>query len=171
MALRLGDQLIGRKSASNVGNVLAGQSARHSLGVKNVVGPNAYQLRVLSNRASRVLLVERDHALAEMYKLGLVMRGLVVDVARDGEEGIDRVLQGVLPDIVVVDLGLPRVDRDIPRKDELEMLSTLRSIRLTKTMPVVALSNDLEGVDDALDRGATECIARWRVTPRDLAWK
>jgi DNA-binding response OmpR family regulator len=136
-----------------------------------VVGPNALRLRVLSRRASRVLLVERDHAIAEMYKLGFVMRGMTVDVARDGEEGIDRVLRGELPDIVVVDLGLPRVDRGVPRKDELDMLSTLRSIRLTETVPVVALSNDLQSVDDAMDRGATEWIAQWRVTPRDLARK
>jgi len=134
-----------------------------------VVGPQAS--RLMSRRTARVLLVERDHAIAEMYKLGFVMRGLTVDVARDGEEGIDRVLRGELPDIVVVDLGLPRIDRDVPRKDELDMLSTLRSIRLTQTVPVVALSNDIQSADDALDRGATECIAKWRATPRDLARK
>jgi len=31
------------------------------------------------------------------------------------------------------------------------------------------LSNNPEGFDDALQHGATECIAKWRITPRDLA--
>jgi len=38
-------------------------------------------------------------------------------------------------------------------------------------VPVVVLSNDPESFEDAIDRGATECIANWRTTPRDLATK
>jgi CheY-like chemotaxis protein len=107
--------------------------------------------------------------MAEMYKLSLLLRGLTVDVARDGEEGIQRLLHGALPDAVVVDLGLPRVDQETPRKDGLDMISTLRALRLTEAVPVVVLSNDPASFEDAMDRGATECIANWRTTPQDLA--
>ncbi|TMB43554.1 MAG: response regulator transcription factor [Chloroflexi bacterium] len=131
--------------------------------------PSTLKFRIISRRDSRVLLVERDHATAEMYKLGLLLQGFSVDVAADGEEGIQRVLGGELPDVIVLDLGLPRIDQWTPRKDELEMLATLRSLRLTQSIPVVALSNNPEGFDDALQHGATECIAKWRITPRDLA--
>lgn len=136
-----------------------------------MVRPYPFRLRVLSSRGARVLLVEKDHTFAEMYKLGLLMRGFSVDVAQDGEEGIERVLRGDLPDAIVVDLGLPRVERTAPRKDALDLLSTLRSIHLTRALPVVALSDDLQSFDDALDRGATECVPKWRITPRDLARK
>jgi CheY-like chemotaxis protein len=108
--------------------------------------------------------------MAEMYKLSLRLRGFAVDVARDGEEGIQRVLHGTLPDAVVLDLGLPRIHQ-VPRKDGLDMISTLRALRLTQAVPVVVLSNDPESFEDAIDRGATECIANWRTTPRDLATK
>jgi CheY-like chemotaxis protein len=127
--------------------------------------------RVHSRRDSSVLLVERDHASAEMYKLGFLLRGLSVDVAADGEEGIQWVLHGHLPDVIVLDLGLPRIDPQIPRKDQLELLATLRSIRLTESVPIVALSDDTDSFDDALRRGATECIEKWRTTPRQLARK
>jgi CheY-like chemotaxis protein len=109
--------------------------------------------------------------MAEMYKLSLLLRGFSVDVARDGEEGIQRVMRGSLPDAVVLDLGLPRVDHEVPRKDGLDMISALRSLRLTQAVPVVVLSNDPASFEEAMDRGATECIANWRTTPRDLAGK
>ena len=125
----------------------------------------------MRRRNPQVLLVERDHATAEMYRVGLLMGGFAVDMARDGEEGIQRMLLGELPDIVVIDLDLPRIDRDTPRKDSLDMLTTLRSIHLVPTVPVVALSSDATGFDDALSMGATACMANWRTTPRDLARK
>jgi CheY-like chemotaxis protein len=106
-----------------------------------------------------------------MYKLGLLLRGFSVDVARDGEEGIQRVTHGSLPDAVVVDLGLPRVDQEMPRRDGLDMISTLRALRLTQVVPVVVLSNDPASFEEAIERGATECVANWRTTPRDLAGK
>jgi CheY-like chemotaxis protein len=104
-----------------------------------------------------------------MYKLGFLLEGFSVDVALDGEEGIQRVLRGNLPDVIVLDLGLPRVDQRTPRKDELEMLATIRSLRLTQSIPVVALSSDPDGFRDVIEQGATECIAKWRVTPGYLA--
>ncbi len=116
-----------------------------------------------------MLLVERNHASAEMYKLSLLLRGFAVDVAVDGEDGIHRALQGQPPDVIVMDLGLPRIDQRTPRRDELDALSTLRSLRPTQSIPIVAMSNDPQSFDIAIDRGATACIAKWRTSPRDLA--
>jgi CheY-like chemotaxis protein len=74
-----------------------------------------------------------------------------------------------MPDVIVLDLGLPRIYRGTPRKDELQMLAMLRSIRLTRSVPIVALSDDPDSTDDALEEGATECIDKSRTRPRDLA--
>ena len=106
-----------------------------------------------------------------MYRLRLRLRGFSVDLARDGEDGLARILSGDLPDVLVVDLGLPRIERNQPRRDALDMLSVLRSVHLTNTVPVVALSCDGAGLSDALDRGATECMSNWQTTPRNLAHK
>lgn len=125
----------------------------------------------MTRRPSRVLLVESDRATAEMYRVGLLMRGYDVDMARDGEDGLDQVLQGQIPDIVVVDLGLPRREPDRPRKDSLDMLATLRSIRITNVVPVLALTSDIGSMHDAMGRGATQCLVNWWTTPRDLTQK
>jgi CheY-like chemotaxis protein len=112
--------------------------------------------------------VEDDHVRAEEYRLTLLLRGFFVDVAPDGEEGIQRVTRGDLPAAIVLDLGRPRVDRLKPRRDGLEMVSFLRSLPATSSVPIVVLANDPQDFKDVLDRGATACLAGWRSTTVDL---
>jgi CheY-like chemotaxis protein len=115
-----------------------------------------------------ILLVEDDHALAQIYRLGMLLHGFHVDVAPDGEAGIQRVQKGRPPDAIVLDLGLPRVDRGVPRRDGLTMLSVVRAREATQSIPVVVLANDPQDFKDVLELGATACLARWRATVRDL---
>src|SRR4051812_22713506 len=79
---------------------------------------------------------------AEVYRLAFALKGFRVALARDGEEGVHRVLSQQLPDVIVVDLGLPRPYGSMPRRDALEFLSVLRSIRVYETVPVIALTDD-----------------------------
>ena len=118
---------------------------------------------------SLVLLIEPDRATAEMYRLGLLGQGFDVEVAADGGQGIRRILEGRLPDIVVLDLAAPQIDRPLPGQDGCDLLETLQSIRLTEAMPVVAISDEAWTFGGALKRGVTAGIVKWQVTPRQLA--
>jgi DNA-binding response OmpR family regulator len=120
------------------------------------------------HRTDRILLVEEDHVLAEMYELSLLLHGFLVDVAPDGEAGIQRVARGQHPDAIVLDIGLPRINRRAPRRDGLAMLSALRSTSTTKFIPVVVLASDPQDFADVMELGATVCLARWRSTTNDL---
>jgi CheY-like chemotaxis protein len=122
----------------------------------------------LPRREPHVLLIEDDRVLAEMYRLSLLLDGFAVDVAPDGEAGIQRVTRGRRPDAIVLDLNRSRVDRRTPRRDGLDMLSMLRSGPPTRSIPVVVLASDPQDFEDVLNRGATVCLARWRSTPADL---
>ena len=57
----------------------------------------------------RLAVVEDDRSLAEALRRGLVQEGHVVDVARDGLEGLDLVESGV-HDAVILDVMLPGMD-------------------------------------------------------------
>jgi DNA-binding response OmpR family regulator len=57
----------------------------------------------------RLAVVEDDRSLAEALRRGLVQEGHVVDVARDGVEGLDLVESGV-HDAVILDVMLPGMD-------------------------------------------------------------
>lgn len=60
-------------------------------------------------RSDRVLLVEDNLELAHGWMQGLCDRGYAVWAAADGAHALE-VLEEVLPDVVLLDLSLPRLD-------------------------------------------------------------
>jgi DNA-binding response OmpR family regulator len=81
----------------------------------------------------RVLFVEDDRSVAQMYKLKLELDGYVVDVASDGEAAVEMATSGQ-PDIIFLDIRLPKLDG-------FGVLKALRANPKTKNVRVVILSN------------------------------
>lgn len=111
----------------------------------------------------RVLLVEDDAALAQMYRVKLERDGYMVDVASDGEEALN-MLDEELPDLIFLDVRLPKMDG-------LAFLERLRSHPRTKNLPVVIVSNysEEELVRRGLQLGALEYLVKSQTTPGRLS--
>jgi len=111
----------------------------------------------------RVLFVEDDPTVAQMYRLKLELDGYQVTMAKDGEEGL-RLASEVDPDIVFLDIRLPKVDG-------FAVLEGLRSFDRTRNVPVVILSNDGEQelVERGLRLGALEYLIKSQTTPANLS--
>jgi CheY-like chemotaxis protein len=60
-------------------------------------------------RTPRVLVVEDDDAIAQVLQRSLRMEGYEVRIAGDGVDALDEA-HAFLPDLVILDLGLPRLD-------------------------------------------------------------
>lgn len=104
-------------------------------------------------RRQRVLVVEPDHVTAESYRAGLRIAGFDVDCTRDGEDALGRIMALGVPDVILPDLGLPRIDPARRRRDSFDLLDVLRASRLTDTLPVLAMSEDHGSLIEALHRG------------------
>lgn len=110
----------------------------------------------------RVLFIENDSAVAEMYKLKLELDGYQVTViAHD-----DQVLEGaarVKPDMIFLDL---RVEDD----RGLATLQQLRATDGTRQVPVIILSN--QAASELADRGfkadPLDYVVRAESGPNDL---
>ena len=76
------------------------------------------------------LIIEDDKAIAEFIARGLREAGFAVDVAANGEEGLEAALTGQ-PDVAIVDLMLPG-------RDGLSVIDELR--RQGRSTPVLILS-------------------------------
>jgi len=111
----------------------------------------------------RVLFVEDDPTVAQMYRLKLELDGYQVIMAKDGEEGL-RLANEVDPDIVFLDIRLPKVDG-------FAVLEGLRSYDRTRNVPVVILSNygEQELVERGLRLGALEYLIKSQTTPANLS--
>lgn len=101
--------------------------------------------------AVRLLLVEDDESIIEFVSLGLSYEGFELAVARSGTQAIET-LQAGLPDIVVLDLGLP----GRPGFDVLDYL------RRRGDTPVVILSARHEVAEKVagLEAGADDYLAK-----------
>jgi len=111
----------------------------------------------------KVLFIEDDPAVAEMYKLKLELDGYTVTVARDGEEGL-QIATDTPPDIIFLDTRLPKMDG-------FAVLERLRSAERTAEVPVIILSNygERELVDRGLKLGALEYLIKSQTTPANLS--
>lgn len=59
--------------------------------------------------AKKILIVEDEDLIAKVLSIRLEALGYKVSIAVDGEEGLDAVRKQK-PDLVVLDIGLPRID-------------------------------------------------------------
>jgi CheY-like chemotaxis protein len=88
-----------------------------------------------------VLLVEDDRALRQLYRLALEFRGYDVDVAADGVSALEAVEGGSVPDLVVLDVGLPRMSG-------LSVAADLAAHPATSAIPVIIVTGTTEPFDE-----------------------
>ena len=111
---------------------------------------------------ARILLVEDDPAIAQMYALRLQQDWEIL-VAGDGATAIDTALSAV-PDLIVLDIQLPI-------KSGIEVLRELRAQPSTKAIPVVVLSNTpgAMSMDVAHELGISAWAVKSATTPNQLS--
>lgn len=88
----------------------------------------------------KLLLVEDDVVLLEMYKDKFVHEGFDVQTANDGQEGIDK-MRTFNPDIVLLDLLMPKVSG-------FDVLETVKKDPTLSKIPILVLTNILADAED-----------------------
>ena len=106
----------------------------------------------------KILLADDDRDLVDMLRYVFQRDGYTVVTAFDGEAAL-RVLQVEAPDLIVLDLLMPRRSG----------LDVLRDIRRVSKIPVIILTSlgDEENTVNALDIGADDYLAK-PFRPREL---
>lgn len=114
-------------------------------------------------RTARLLLVDDDDALAEMYAMQLTASGFEVTTARSGVEAL-RLATVVPPDLIYLDLGLPGMTG-------LEVLERLRTEPKTAAVPIVILTNysEPEMIKRGQELGAQDYLIKVDTSPAGLA--
>jgi two-component system, OmpR family, KDP operon response regulator KdpE len=99
-----------------------------------------------------VLVVDDEPAIRRFLRTSLDAQGYRVSESEDGDEALDAIRRNP-PDVVVLDLGLPRLDG-------FEVIRRLRGAG--STIPIVVLSSrgDETGKVEALDLGADDYITK-----------
>ncbi|HKG37647.1 MAG TPA: response regulator transcription factor [Conexibacter sp.] len=103
------------------------------------------------SRPPRVLVVEDDDEIAQTLQRSLRMEGYEVRIASDGVSALDDA-HAFLPDLVVLDLGLPRLDG----------IDVAKTLRENDDVPILMLTarDALEARVEGLDAGADDYLVK-----------
>ncbi|MFP4111890.1 MAG: response regulator transcription factor [Candidatus Woesearchaeota archaeon] len=100
-----------------------------------------------------VLIVEDEENIAEAEKM-ILEDVFTVHVANDGEEGL-RLAKEVKPDVIVLDLMLPKVDG----LDVCKQIKAIPELSATKVVMVTAKNQQIDE-EEGLDVGADDYIMK-----------
>src|SRR3712207_5178489 len=103
-------------------------------------------------RPARVLVVEDDEDIAQVLQRSLRLEGYEVKIAGDGVDALDQ-FHAFLPDLLVLDLGLPRLDG-------LEVAKRLRTDGSDVPILMLTARDALESRVEGLDTGADDYLVK-----------
>lgn len=108
----------------------------------------------------KILLVEDDDFIRELYVIYLKDDGYAVTEARNGQEGVDKFKQEFF-DLVLLDILLPE-------KDGITVLTEIK--KHNPKIPVVMLTNlaSENMVNKSFELGASGYLLKARITKKDL---
>ncbi|MFA5932904.1 MAG: response regulator [Microgenomates group bacterium] len=115
-------------------------------------------------KPKKILLVEDDHFINQLYMRVLKQAGFEMILATDGLEGVKVADQSF--DLILLDIMLPRMDG-------INVLKKLKENPETRRVPVVLLTNlgQESVVKSAFEIGAQGYLLKMNVTPYELTDK
>ena len=110
----------------------------------------------------KVLIIEDDQIVANIYRNKFSQEGFQVEIALDGNVGLELV-RSFRPDAVVLDLMLPKLTG-------VELMKKIRSDPQFEQLPVIVFSNTYltQMIQDAWKAGATKCLSKSNCTPKQV---
>ena len=117
------------------------------------------------NTKKKVLLVEDDPFLSDIYLTSLEKSGIKTIHAKDGNEALLKIEKGGF-DLLLLDLLLPGIDG-------FEILEKIKDDVKMQKVPIVVLSNlmDPDKIKRAKNLGAKEYLLKTKFDPKEIVVK
>jgi CheY-like chemotaxis protein len=103
--------------------------------------------------APSIFVVDDDEDIREVLSMALTGEGFAVETARDGAEALARLLGGLRPSIVLLDLMMPGLSGE-------DLVSALRRDLRLPLPPILVMSADTEARRKASALRAVGCLVK-----------
>ena len=100
----------------------------------------------------RILIIEDEYSLADAISEALIRENYMVDIAYEGNSGLDMALNGIY-DIITLDLMLPNLNG-------LEILKTIRLEKILSYVLILTAKGELDDKIKGLDKGADDYMTK-----------
>lgn len=112
----------------------------------------------------KILLIEDDSVILEMYRDKFTLAKFEVQTATDGQEGLEK-MKNFMPDIVLLDLIMPKVTG-------FEVLKVIKDDQVLNKIPVLVLTNIYADAEDLVKNwGVKYFLLKANNTPEDIVEK
>jgi DNA-binding response OmpR family regulator len=110
----------------------------------------------------KVLIIEDDQIVSNVYRNKLAVEGYQAETAPDGESGL-KLMRTFQPDVVVLDLMLPKMSG-------VEVIRQIRSETDFSKLPIIVFSNTYltNLIQEAWKAGATKCLSKANCSPKEV---
>ena len=115
--------------------------------------------------AKKILIVEDEEIMYSLLQKKLTREGYEVTVAKDGEEGLEKIRESK-PDLILLDIIMPR-------KGGFEVMEEMKKDENAKNIPVIVISNSGQPVelDKAKELGAKDWLIKTEFDPQEVIQK
>lgn len=119
----------------------------------------------MSTSNKKVLIVDDDVFLLDMYALKFKQAGFLVDIAQNGDEALAKIKENK-PEIILMDVVMPKMDG-------FEVLRIIKKDNLAPGAVILILSNlgQKEDIDKGFKLGASDYIVKAHFTPSEVLEK
>ncbi len=110
----------------------------------------------------KILIIEDNQIVANVYRNKLAVEGYQVEIALDGENGL-KVMRTFQPDLIILDLMLPQMSG-------VDVIRQIRSEDDFSRLPVIVFSNTYltNLIQEAWKAGATKCLSKASCSPKEV---
>ena len=115
--------------------------------------------------ATKVLIVDDDAFLLDMYSIKFKESGFSVEIAQNGEEAVEKVKE-LNPDVILLDIVMPKLDG-------FEVLRAFKKDKFAENALIIILTNlgQKEDIEKGLALGAADYIIKAHFTPSEVVAK
>ncbi|HPN96233.1 MAG TPA: response regulator [Candidatus Moranbacteria bacterium] len=116
--------------------------------------------------AQRIMVVEDDSFVMDIYQTKLTQEGYEVISASNGIEAIKKLEENKKPELILLDIIMPYMDG-------LEVLRKIKNNKNWKKIPIILLTNlsQKEEVQEGLKLGAKDYLIKSHFTPSEVLEK
>jgi len=117
------------------------------------------------DKPTKILIVDDDPFILDMYILKFKEKGFEVDTARDGKTALEKI-NSFNPDVLLLDLVLPMLDG-------FEVLEELKKRGSAPRAKIIILTNlgQKEDIERGINLGAHDYIIKAHFTPSEVVEK
>src|SRR6266567_1500595 len=116
--------------------------------------------------ARKILIVEDDFFIRDIYGVRFSQEGFAVTMAENGIVALEKLEQGLLPDIILLDIIMPGMNG-------IDALKKIKANDEWKNIPIIMLTNisERERVGESMELGVNDYLIKSHFTPSEVVEK